>query len=458
MNVLVTDATGYLGRRLLHALQKAGHSVKCLVRETSESSGVVSGARTFRATAGEVIRQALDGIAVAYVLCTPPKPDELYAELLTAVRMGPLRRIIILGRREDLAAVPHWLDLLRAYGAEVLRVEHGPLFGIGSPLFEAVRYAAERLPILPCTAWMCGPIYPIEVADVVRRLTALSSGSVPESDVVIEGAESITFEELVRSYSRCRGLRRLSVHVPGSWPRVSARLLGFISPVPKAEIARLIESASLPAARCAAASIGNFRREPWQAVVDNGHVPAVRSDLRAGLNRACHTVVRREGFVIGIWETLVPATRDALFASVESIGGEHGWYFADDLWRLRGLMDRAMGGAGMQRRRDPVHLARGDTFDFWVVEQIEPGTSVRLRARMRMPGRAWLGFECVPRENHTTLLRTIVAYQPTGLLGELYWSVLYPFHVLLFDGMHEAIARDAQRRSRSILAASMSAG
>ncbi len=447
MKVLVTDGAGYLGRRLVRALQDAGHSVNCLVGDSSDAASVQRGTPTSSARAG--LTQLLDGVSVAFLLCTVARPDEQFGGLATALRQAILRRIIIVSPEENAAPAHDWLELLRGCGVELVHVQYGPLFGVGSPLLEAVRYTAERLPIVPCTAWMRRTICPIDVTDVVRQLRDLISRAGPDMTILMTGAEATTFEQLVKSYSSFRALRRPTLNVAGNWPKVSAQLLMRLTPVPKCDIVKLVEYASTQPPSSLAAPTLRLGSGIWHAALGEERVSAVRSNLRADLNRACHTVVRRHGFVIGIWETLVAAPQDVVFATVERIGGEHGWYFADELWRLRGWLDRVVGGVGMERRRDPCHLELGDTFDFWIVEHIEPRVRVRLRARMRMPGRAWLGLECAARNDDTTLLRTVVTYQPTGLLGELYWTVLYPFHVLIFDGMHEAIARESRRQALS---------
>ncbi len=157
-----------------------------------------------------------------------------------------------------------------------------------------------------------------------------------------------------------------------------------------------------------------------------------------------HTTLRRKRLIIGIWETLVSAEPGQVFSVVEDIGGANGWYFADELWLVRGWLDRLLGGVGMrggQLTARPLHP--GDALDCWRVEAIRRGHFLRLRAEMKMPGEAWLQFQCLPRHAGDTLLRMTVFFRPRGLAGQLYWSALYPFHVFLFDGMHRAIARRA---------------
>jgi len=139
----------------------------------------------------------------------------------------------------------------------------------------------------------------------------------------------------------------------------------------------------------------------------------------------------------------VPGTPERAFGPIARIGGDAGWYYGNRLWRLRGLLDVAVGGPGLRRgRRDPQALTLGDTLDFWRVEQVEPGRLLRLAAEMRLPGRAWLQFEVTP-ENGGSLIRQTALFDPVGLRGLLYWYALWPLHRLIFGGMLRNIAQAA---------------
>jgi hypothetical protein len=142
----------------------------------------------------------------------------------------------------------------------------------------------------------------------------------------------------------------------------------------------------------------------------------------------------------------VDAAPQRTFAAVEAIGGETGWYRYNLLWRLRGLLDLAVGGPGMRRgRRDPSHVRVGETLDFWRVEAVEPGGLLRLAAEMKLPGRAWLQFEVEPRAGGSALRQTAI-FDPVGLAGLAYWYLLYPIHNLVFGGMIRAVADAASKR------------
>ena len=136
-----------------------------------------------------------------------------------------------------------------------------------------------------------------------------------------------------------------------------------------------------------------------------------------------------------------------MFAEVERVGGEAGWPYGNRLWWARGLVDRAVGGVGMRLgRRDPDHLRVGDALDFWRVEEMRRPTLLRLRAEMKVPGRAWLQYEVMPTEGGSRLVQTAF-FEPKGLPGLAYWYLLYPIHGLIFRGTVRVLAERAVRKA-----------
>jgi len=132
----------------------------------------------------------------------------------------------------------------------------------------------------------------------------------------------------------------------------------------------------------------------------------------------------------------VQARPETVFNSFSRLGGEQGWLFFDWAWKIRGLMDRLVGGVGLRRgRRHPIDIRVGDAIDFWRVEVIEPGRMLRLRAEMKVPGKAWLQFDAKPLQNGATQLIQTAFFAPKGLFGFLYWYGLYPLHNLIFSGL-----------------------
>jgi hypothetical protein len=158
------------------------------------------------------------------------------------------------------------------------------------------------------------------------------------------------------------------------------------------------------------------------------------------------TLLTSEGMIIERRRRAVAADSEVVFRSFARLGGDRGWLYLDWTWQLRGMIDRLCGGVGMRRgRRDPKNLRVGDALDFWRVEAVEPGQLVRLRAEMRVPGRAWLEFQATPHPDGTTLLTQTAFFEPKGLSGLLYWYLLYPVHRLIFSGLIRRIAADSIR-------------
>ena len=153
------------------------------------------------------------------------------------------------------------------------------------------------------------------------------------------------------------------------------------------------------------------------------------------------------------------ADPEALWSVVTGIGGERGWYSFPLAWSVRGWLDRLVGGVGLRRgRRDPDRLHTGDALDWWRVERLDDGSPdgpvddrtgtgdrlLRLRAEMKVPGRAWLEMSVAPGEAGSCYRQRAV-FLPRGLVGHLYWWAVAPFHGLVFGGMVRNITRTAER-------------
>jgi hypothetical protein len=158
----------------------------------------------------------------------------------------------------------------------------------------------------------------------------------------------------------------------------------------------------------------------------------------------------REGMLVDHRQRIVRAPCEFVYRSFSRLGGQRGWYYLDWTWQLRGIVDWIVGGVGMRRgRRDPDDLRVGDALDFWRVEAVEPGRLLRLRAEMKMPGRAWLEFKATPLPDGRTNLVQTAFFDPKGVWGLNYWYALYAIHSLIFSGLARRIARRAEFMARA---------
>lgn len=149
------------------------------------------------------------------------------------------------------------------------------------------------------------------------------------------------------------------------------------------------------------------------------------------------------GILVDRRERVIAVRPERVFVEVERLGGARGWPSGNVLWRLRGGMDRLVGGVGMRPGHgDPGRLRVGDPLDFWRVEALERPRLLRLRAEMRVPGRAWLEFAVEPTPAGSRLVQT-ASFDPDGIAGYAYWYVLLPIHLPIFRGMVRALAERA---------------
>jgi uncharacterized protein YbjT (DUF2867 family) len=379
-----------------------------------------------------------------------------------AARTNGVERIIYLGGLGDpatdlskhLSSRHQTGQALREAGVPVTEFRAAIVVGSGSISFEMIRYLTERVPVMICPRWVFTRIQPIAIDDVLEYLTAsLETPAALGHIVEIGGTDVITYGDMMRGYASARGLRRLLIAVPVLTPRLSSYWVHWMTPIPAGIARPLIEGL-----RNEVVVRDDTARRIFPAIHPLDFATAVKkalAQLEAGpvettwsdalvTTEGEHAAVQltlREGMFVERRQKTLVAPPESAFAAFSRLGGETGWLYATWLWRIRGAFDRLAGGVGMRRgRRDPVDLRVGDALDFWRVEAVEPGRLLRLRAEMKVPGRAWLQFEALPRDPSGSRLVQTAFFAPRGLLGLLYWYGLYPIHALIFSGLVRRLA------------------
>lgn len=477
--ILLTGATGCIGGRLLAALEARGYPVRCMTRRPQALAGRV-GPRT-SVVRGDCLDppslpDALAGIDTAYYLVHSmggtadfEAQDRLAARNFgAAARAAGVRRIVYVGGLGSAAGLSRHLRsrqetgaVLRESGVPVIELRSGIVLGTGSLSFELIRALVERLPVMVCPSWVRTPTQPIALADLVAYLVAVLDRPLGESRVFeVGGADVVSYGRIMQEYAWQRGLRRWLIPVPLLTPHLSSLWLGLTTPVYARVGRELVDGLRTATVVSDAAALAAFPVRPLglrQAVAraseeeDAGFASISWSEeaLSAG------TALRWGGAristrLIHSCAVDLPVAPAAAFAPIRRIGGVNGWYYGDWLWRLRGLVDRLLGGVGMNRgRRDSEHLAEGDVLDCWRVETYEPDVRLRLAAEMKVPGRAWLQFDVAPCSGKGSTVRQTAVFDAAGLLGRCYWHALYPVHVVLFRGLLRSIARRAVREASS---------
>jgi uncharacterized protein YbjT (DUF2867 family) len=480
--ILITGATGYIGGRLVPQLLAKGYRVRCLTRDPNRLRGR-GWEDQVEIIAGDVLDPgslgpAMEGCGAAYYLVHSMAGGEgsfrdrdlqaarNFAEAAAAAGLGRIIYLGGLGRRSErlskhLTSRHEVGDALRAGPVPTTELRAAMIIGSGSASFEMLRALVCRLPVMVCPRWVANRTQPISIRTVLAYLIGcLENPATAGGSFDVGGPEVLTYKEMMERFAAILGLRRKIFVVPVLTPRLSAYWANLVTPVPASVAFPLIEGLKseticeddrikglIPvepigfdeAVRLAMEKVQLRKVETrWT----NASLPG--EDPRAVPFEPATFPMRDEQR----YECAAPA--DLLFDRVCRVGGDVGWYYGDSLWKIRGWMDRVIGGVGLRRgRRDPVRVFAGDAIDFWRVEDVIPGRRLLLHAEMSVPGDAWLEFVVRPivgDDTRSELVQTAY-FRPSPLLGRPYWYALYPIHCLIFRGMARGIVRAAEQSS-----------
>ncbi|GGM74160.1 SDR family oxidoreductase [Dactylosporangium sucinum] len=481
MRCLVTGATGYVGGRLVPRLLAAGHAVRCLTRDPRRLRDVPWAARveivTGDVAADEGLAEACKGVEVVYYLvhalgqaAFEDVDRESALNLVIAAREAGVERIVYLGgpvpgerASAHLRSRGEVGDIFLRSGVPTVVFRAAVIIGSGSASFEMLRYLTERLPVMVTPKWVRNRIQPIAIRDVLRYLVAAATVFPPPVNRAFDigGPDVLTYAEMMQRYARVAGLpRRVLIPVRALTPWLSSHWVGLVTPVPN-RIARPLVGSLVHEAVCREHDVAAYVPDPHDGLTGfevavqlalrrirdadvetswaNAAVPGAPSDpLPSDPSWSGGTAYQDQRV------RAVDAPPHALWQVVEAIGGQHGWHSFPLAWSVRGWLDRAVGGVGLRRgRRDPHRLYVGEALDFWRVEEIVPGELLRLRAEMRLPGRAWLEMRVHDDGAGGSVYEQRAVFLPKGLAGHAYWWSVAPFHAVVFGGMARNIARTA---------------
>lgn len=488
--VLVTGASGYVGGRLVTELLAAGFQVRASSRSTdslrrfdwSEEVELVQA----DLTDAEDVARIMDGVDVAFYLVHSmgekgqdfEKIEEHTAKIVTrAAGEAGVRQMVYLSglhpRAKKLEELSKHMRSRERVARILLQAETptlvfraATLIGSGSASFEIIRHLTERLPVMVAPRWINNDIEPLAIRDALYYLVSAADLADPvnqESDIGC--GQTYKFADLLRIYGRENGLRRriVTVPLPFHMDQLSGGWIGLVTPVP-ARLAVPLAKSMAEDAVTEEHGIAQIIPDPPGGLID--YPQAVRLAAKAEQGRGVPTSWDRswakvadaadslptdpEWAGISVYEDVrsrdcdLPAEK--VWEVIEGIGGVNGWYSVPVLWRIRGIIDRLIGGPGLGGRRDPRHLAVGDRVDWWRVAELDPPHRLVLAAEMKIDGRAWLVMEVTDRGEGCTYVQRAL-YAPTGLAGRLYWWSVAPFHVFVFPIMLRTIINTAQRNN-----------
>ncbi|MCW4466109.1 SDR family oxidoreductase [Glutamicibacter sp. MNS18] len=492
--VAVTGATGYLGGRLVPLLLEQGHEVTVLTRRPEslrdvpwrQQVGVIQGDLADPAAAAELCRDAEVFFYLVHSMAATSDfaaMERRCAQVVArAAAEAGVRQIVYLSGLHPDGELSHHLSsrvnvgrILDAGPVPVLVLQAGLVIGSGSASFEMVRHLADVLPVMPAPRWVLNKVQPIAVRDTLYYLAQAAQLPEPVNDCLdIGGERAYTYAQLMQLYAEAAGIRRPRIlALPVLTPWLAAQWVNLVTPIPRSLAIPLVGSLQH---HCVMRDrrIDELIPPPAGGLTDYPRalelaLEKIRSDAVQTSWATAHPV-RDPGEPLPSdpqWagrrvyldrrERLTSAGPAELFTVISSLGGDTGYYSLPIAWRIRGVLDKLAGGVGLNRgRRNRTRLELGDVVDWWRVEALDPQRMLRLRAEMRVPGRAWLEFTFRPEGDRYRYMQRAIFF-PRSLAGRLYWYALVPFHGIIFSSMARSITAAAEklaadRRSRGAAA------
>ena len=472
IKVLLTGATGYIGKRLLPILLDAGHTVVCAVRDKDRfpKTGIYANPR-IRILEVDFLEDNTEkvidpDIEAAYYLVhsmsastsdfesLEAKSAENFIELL---KQTSCKQIIYLGgiaNKEELSkhlsSRQRVEEILRTSSVSVTALKAGIIVGSGSASFEIMRDLVEKLPVMVTPQWLNTKSHPIAIRNVLQFLSGvLGREDTYNNSFDIAGPEVLTYKEMLLQFGHVRGLKRYIFTVPVMTPRLSSYWLYFVTATSYKLAVNLVDSMKIevigkPNDLAQKLNIKLIKYQgavemAFQRIEQNNVVSSWKDALASSFDEntlRTYINVPTNGCFVDDRKAAFTRNQDEIKENLWAIGGERGWYYGNLLWRIRGYMDKLFGGVGLRRgRRSPTDIVAGEAIDFWrvLLADKEEGRLL-IYAEMKLPGEAWLEFK-IQKDGDKTYLRQTATFRPKGLLGRLYWYSVLPFHFFVFEGM-----------------------
>jgi uncharacterized protein YbjT (DUF2867 family) len=500
MKILLTGATGYIGKRLLPVLIEQGHEVVCCVRDKKRfpTDGIYkhpnvsvfevdflkdiplsdSTALSFlrrresNNLTSSVASSFLQNIDAAYYLIHSMSSnvkdfgslEETSANnFIKLVKQTSVKQIIYLGGitneeklSKHLASRKRVEEILAASGISLTSIKAGIIVGSGSASFEIIRDLVEKLPMMITPKWLNTKHQPIAIRNILEYLTGvLFKSETFNKSYDVGGPDILSYKQMLLQLAEVRGLKRFIFTVPVMTPRLSSYWLYFVTSTSYMLAINLVNSMKIevvakdnelermlgikPITYKEAVQLA-FQKIEQNNVVSSWKDSLVSSYVDNSLLE--HINVPTNGCFTDKREKEITSNVEQVLNNIWSIGGERGWYYGDWLWHLRGFLDKLAGGVGLRRgRTNKNEIHTGDTLDFWrVLAADKENKRLLLYAEMKLPGEAWLEFNIVERAGKSFLQQT-ATFRPKGLLGRMYWYSVLPFHYFVFDGMAENLIK-----------------
>ncbi|WP_299701794.1 SDR family oxidoreductase [uncultured Pontibacter sp.] len=477
MKILLTGANGYIGKRLLPVLIEAQHEVVCLVRDPRRFEVPDSLQGKIQVVKGDLLNpETLEhlprDIEAAYYLVHSmgsgsadfeSAEKKSAANFVSYLNTTSAKQLIYLsGIANDDHLSKHLTsrrqveDVLAQAKASLTVLRAAIIIGSGSASFEIIRDLVEKLPVMVTPRWLNSRCQPIAIRDVMFYLTAvLGREDCYDKRFEIGGPDVLTYKQMLLQLAKVRHLKRRIYTLPVLTPKLSSYWLYFVTSTNYALARSLVESLRNDAVvkdssiqqliphKClsyeSALNLA-FTKMEQNMVVSSWKDALVSGSMQN--NFMDFVQIPEHGVLTDRQRMRFNRDPEEVMDNILRIGGERGWYKTDFLWEIRGLLDKMVGGVGLQRgRRHPSDVRAGDSIDFWRVLAVDhKAYRLLLYAEMKLPGEAWLQFK-ICREADGNYLEQLAAFRPDGLAGRLYWYAMLPFHFIIFRGMANNIIR-----------------
>ena len=473
MKILLTGANGYIGMRLLPQLLELGHTVVCLVRDSNRFS--IDGETKKKVEIIEVdflqefqTNLIPKDIEIAYYLIhsmssstsdfdeKEAQSAELFNRYMGETKVEQV--IYLSGIVNDEKLSKHLNSRKNVenilyqgnFNLTVLRA--GIIVGSGSYSFEIIRDLCEKLPFMITPKWVLTKTQPIAIRDVIEFLIGVIGNKETYGDSFdIGGPDVLTYKEMLQQYAKARGFTNRILTVPIMTPKLSSYWLYFVTSTSYKLAINLVDSMKMEVVardRRLQDLLGikthtyteaidmAFKKIEQNLVLSSWKDSMVSGRFKKNLEK--YIQVPKYG-VLKDEKKIKVEDADKVLENIWKIGGKNGWYYANWLWKIRGVLDKFNGGVGLRRgRTHPNRIYAGDSLDFWrVLLADKKKKRLLLFAEMRLPGEAWLEFK-IDEDN---ILHQTATFRPKGLWGRLYWYSILPFHYFIFGGMIRNIAK-----------------
>lgn len=476
MKILLTGATGYIGKRLLPVLIEQGHNVVCCVRNKNRfpSEGVYNHPNVSlfeidflkEIPSSDLIKDIDAAYYLIHSMSSNIKDFGLLEErsannFIKLIEQTSAKQIIYLGGitneeklSKHLASRKKVEEILSQNNIPLTSIKAGIIVGSGSASFEIIRDLVEKLPVMITPKWLNTRHQPIAIRNILQFLSGvLFKPDTFNKSYDVGGPDVLTYKEMLVQFAEVRGLKRFIFTVPVMTPRLSSYWLYFVTSTSYMLAINLVNSMKIEVVAKDNELEKKLNIKPFtykeavqlafQKIEHNNVISSWKDSLISSSSDNSlleHINVPTNGCFIDKREKEIKSDVEQVLDNIWSIGGERGWYYGDWLWHLRGFLDKLAGGVGLRRgRTNKNEIHTGDTLDFWrVLAADKQNKRLLLYAEMKLPGEAWLEFKIV-KESGKSFLKQTATFRPKGLLGRLYWYSVLPFHYFVFDGMAENI-------------------